>query len=320
MKTTGKYYSLWLCVLSSLLLIAGCSEVSDDFRIPTVAKLKVHEKGFEDVEADNFHGNIIRENKWDWDGCQDCHGPAPAFPGGISGVSCATAGCHVDFQGRAKTVEDCNTCHGDFRAAADDFASFAPPRDLSRNTSTTAVGVGAHHVHLRGDIMSAGIRCGECHDISFVVDEDHLTPTGPDKIVFGDLASLETQQIDMSEDGTPPKYNPHATAPTCENTYCHGNFKSGNNFLPVWTKVDGTQADCGTCHGDPETGNPLPTGIDEDGELIHIPGQFNCQVCHWQESGQPIARRLQDGSYVIEQKDLHIDGNIYITGSKRTDW
>jgi len=319
MKTTGTYYTLLLTLIGVALFVSGCSEVQDDFHMPSAAELKVHSEGFGNVEADNFHGSFLENNNWNWEGCQECHGQAPAFTGGASRVSCATAGCHVDFHGRAKTVADCNTCHGDFRAAFDDFASFAPPRDRSRNTDETAVGVGAHQVHLRGDIISTGIRCNECHVVpQNVFDEGHLDETGPDKVVFteGDLASLETQMVDMSV--TPPTYNPDAAAPSCDNTYCHGNFTGGNNFSPMWTVVDGSQSECGTCHGDPETGNPLPLTLDEGGP--HIPGVFNCQACHWQDSGQPIARRLEDGSYVIEQPELHIDGAIYITGQRRTNW
>lgn len=316
MKTTNVYYTFLIIVITGLLFVVGCSEVNDDFRMPAEAELKVHPGGFEDPEADNFHGYIIRDNDWDWTGCQECHGSAPEFTGGKSRVSCATAGCHVDFRGVAKTVEDCNTCHGDFRARADNFSSFAPPRDLSKNTETTAIGVGAHQVHLLGDISTDGIRCNECHVVpSEVFVENHLEPTGSDKVVFGELASFETELMPVTE---PPRYNPHATTPTCDNTYCHGNFSSGNNFSPEWTTVDGTQGACGTCHGDPETGNPLPKTEAEGGR--HIPGVFNCQVCHWLESGQPIARRLPDGTYVLEQKDLHLDTAIHITGTKRTEW
>lgn len=317
MKTTSLYYTLLLCVITGLLLIAGCSEVKDDFHMPPAAELEVHPKGFEDPEAADFHGIILRDKEWDWTGCQECHGEAPRFNGGKSGISCATAGCHVDREGRPKSVASCNTCHGDFQAAATDFVSFAPPRDLNKNTETTAVGVGAHQIHLHGDISSTGVRCNECHVVpGGVFVENHLTLSGPAKVMFGELASTDTRTVDM--DANPPRYNPDAVSPTCENTYCHGNFSGGNNFSPVWTIVDGSQGRCGSCHGDPETGNPLPITTEDGGP--HIPGVFNCHVCHWQESGEPIARRLEDGSFVIEQKDLHIDGAIYITGSKRTDW
>jgi len=324
MKKIGLYYILLIALISAALLVSGCAEVDDDFRMPAAAELKVHEEGFEDPESENFHGFFLRDNDWDWrgdwPGCEQCHGSAPRFEGGTSNVSCATSGCHVDFEGNAKTLEDCNTCHGDFRAAADDFASFAPPRDLNKNTDESAVGVGVHQIHLRGGEISTGIRCNECHVVpQEVFVENHLEETGPDKVVFnqGDLASFETRLADMT--ANPPTYNPDVAAPTCDNTYCHGNFSGGNkDFAPIWTVVDGSQSECGTCHGDPETGNPLPTTTAEGGP--HIPGVFNCQACHWQESDKPIARRLEDGSYFIEQKDLHIDGAIYITGERRTDW
>jgi predicted CxxxxCH...CXXCH cytochrome family protein len=303
--------------LIAIFALAGCADVADDFQMPLAANIKVHPPGFEDPAADNFHGTIIRNRGWDWDGCQQCHGQAPAFTGGTSDVSCATAGCHIDFQGQPKAVSACNTCHGDFRASANEFASFAPPRDLSRNTATEAVGVGAHQVHLRGGEISGGIRCSACHSFPVApLGDEHFEPTGPDKVVFGGLAARDTELSDM--EGNPPAYSADITAPSCSNTYCHGHFTGGNNFTPVWTVVDGSQAACGSCHGDPETGDPHPKTIAEGG--THLPGMINCQACHWLESDRPIARRLPDGTYVLEVPELHIDGNVYITGEEVTNF
>jgi len=317
MKTTSVYLNFLFCMITGLLIITGCSEVRDDFTMPAEAEFKVHPQGFENPQSENFHGTALKGANWNWTSCQECHGEAPMFTGGKSRVSCASAGCHVDREGKTKSVATCNTCHGDFRAAATDFYSFAPPRDLNKNTQTTARGVGAHQVHLRGNVFTVGIECNECHKVpSAVFEENHLEPSGANKVRFGTLSSTQTRLVDM--DANPPRYNPDAVGPTCENTYCHGNFSGGNNFTPVWTIVDGSQARCGTCHGNPETGNPLPTTTQEGGP--HVPGIFDCQICHWVDVDKPIARRLEDGTFVIEIKELHMNGAIHITGSKWTDW
>jgi predicted CxxxxCH...CXXCH cytochrome family protein len=319
MKTAGSLYILVMVLCTGVLLLTGCSEISDDYQMPPAAEIKVHPQDFSNPGADGFHGRVLRDMDWNWDNCEQCHGAAPAFTGGISNVSCSESGCHMDFEGQPKTVATCNTCHGDFRAKATDFFSFAPPRDLNKNTATTAVGVGAHQIHLRGDISSTGIACQECHDVpARVFTDNHLTPSGPNKVVFGELTSFDTELVDMQ--ANPPTYNPHAQTPSCSNTYCHGHFTGGNNYTPVWTVVDGSQAACGTCHGNPETGNPLPKTRAEGGR--HPAGmQFlDCQMCHFKEAGFPIARRLEDGSWVIEQKDLHVNGKIYLFEEERTSF
>ena len=52
----------------------------------------------------------------------------------------------------------CNTCHGD-------ETSDAPPLDLDGNRSPTAIGVGAHRVHLGGGENGRPLACAECHRV-----------------------------------------------------------------------------------------------------------------------------------------------------------
>lgn len=320
MNIAGISCRITVGLIISLLGFIGCSEIADDFRMPPAAEVEFHPKGFVDPSSVDFHGFYIRGTGWNFQQCEGCHGAFPTFTGGTTNISCAEAGCHVDFEGQAKLVTACNTCHGDFRAKANDFPSFAPPRDLAKNTSTEYVGVGAHQVHLRGNSMSDGVRCSECHTVYREVFEgDHLTPKGPEKVVFGTLASFETRLVDMT--AHPPTYNPNTISPTCDNTYCHGNFTRGNNYSPRWTFVGMNEARCGTCHGDPETGNPLPIGhFGAPPHPVIVPNIYDCQLCHWAEEGRPIARRLEDGTYVIEEKSLHVDGAIHPFGTRRTDF
>jgi predicted CxxxxCH...CXXCH cytochrome family protein len=315
MKTIGiLYLILGPVIVAVILLMSGCADVKDDFIISPAESIKVHSPGFENSAASNFHGNIIRNNNWNWTGCQECHGEAPNFTGGVSGVSCGTAGCHVDDRDVRKSIVACNTCHGDFHARANDVASFAPPRDLSRNNATTARGVGAHQIHLRGGANSDAIECKECHTVpAGVFVGEHLTPKGAAKLVFGEMTFFDTEGADMT--ANPPTYNPDDTGgPSCSNTYCHGHFTGGNNFTPVWNNVGSGEAACGTCHGDPATGYPLPEGH------FSFAGIENCQTCHYVTQGNPIAERRADGSYIIVDISRHVDTSIHVFGTKRTSF
>jgi predicted CxxxxCH...CXXCH cytochrome family protein len=72
-----------------------------------------------------------------------------------------------------------------------------------------------------------------------------------------------------------PGWN-EATA-SCGTAYCHGaTIPTGANKTPLWTAPSGTEATCGTCHGNPPT-----TGLHYD----HIGGgnwyaSANCSNCH----------------------------------------
>jgi predicted CxxxxCH...CXXCH cytochrome family protein len=115
----------------------------------------------------------------------------------------------------------------------------APPRDLSGNTATTFAGVDAHQSHLTANTgISQTIACGECH------------------VVPPSLAAHPDGQLDISwgllskAGGAGPSWDPGTLG--CSATYCHGSTLQGGTLTaPVWNKVDGTQAACGTCHGIP---------------------------------------------------------------------
>lgn len=89
-----------------------------------------------------FHGQSIRSRNWSMTTCRSCHGKD--YRGGRTGSSCYA--CHTAEAG----PEACNVCHGN-------AAHSHPPEDLSGNTSTSALGVGAHEKHM------AIFRCTHCH-------------------------------------------------------------------------------------------------------------------------------------------------------------
>jgi predicted CxxxxCH...CXXCH cytochrome family protein len=83
---------------------------------------------------------------------------------------------------------------------------------------------------------------------------------------------------------------------TCQNTYCHGEFSAGDqDNEPKWTVVDGTQADCGTCHGLPPTGPTRNIGF------THSESLTNCSQCHGS---------IVDENNNIIDKTKHINGVV----------
>ena len=147
----------------------------------------------------------------------------------------------------------CNGCHG----SADNAA---PPRSAGGETATTARAVGAHQSHVRAGPMRGAIACEECHPARPGVS----TPghaNGKVDVAFGALASR----------GAAATWS----GATCA-VYCHGATLSGGSVVaPTWTRVDGTQAACGSCHGLP------PTTLSGGGVHPAVPGGVTaCAACH----------------------------------------
>jgi len=152
-----------------------------------------HKQGWTSPGADDFHGAFIAAQNWSMEKCKTCHGSD--YRGGETDVSCYK--CHTSEAG----PEACNTCHGNQDNAA-------PPKDLSNNVETTAIGVGAHQLHVA---LFKG--CSICH----------ITPTA-----FSDSTHI---------DGTPyaevvETWGWDRNTATCANA-CHGDPNKSyiwNNF------------------------------------------------------------------------------------------
>jgi hypothetical protein len=125
--------------------------------------------------------------------------------------------------------------------------------------------VGAHQAHLLpgATAISNPIACGECHVVP--ADLSHVGPDAntPATLAWGPLARAN---------GSSASFDPASA--TCAN-YCHGaTLLGGSRTQPIWTKVDGTQAACGACHGDPPSSG---------WHVLHAaPTRENisCGVCH----------------------------------------
>lgn len=259
-------YLFLITVFMSIVFFYNCSEVQDDITQAPILE-GVHPDGFAKLGSDDFHSFTLQNTNWDLEQCQKCH--ASNFSGGTAGVSCLD--CHTSSEG----PKACNTCHGVFA----DETRIAPPNDISGNSETTAEGVGAHTSHVYENELTLNISCFECHpsqsgEGDFV--KAHIDGL-PAEISFGELAT---------SDLSAPGFNKNEV--TCSNIYCHGNFEFkkedsesqwiytdslivGENFSPKWTKVDDTQAACGTCHLLPPTGH-LNAGNDPDAAT--------CKGCH----------------------------------------
>jgi predicted CxxxxCH...CXXCH cytochrome family protein len=189
--------------------------------------------------------------------CDSCHGnppPAPhnnrtdcalCHPGTVddSGEIIVSGGLHIN--GVVDSDVACNACHG----TRDDGA---PPPALNGSTDTTYMGVGAHDEHMIGGRFTNGVECSECHIVPVNVnDPGHIDDDdGIAEVTFGPLAS---------EDGSNPVWNRGFPDPTCTGVYCHGaSLSPGGGTLtePIWTKVDRTQAYCGSCHANPPPDHP----------------------------------------------------------------
>ena len=240
----------------------GCTSVGCH---PTI---NVHVDGILDPSSNNFHGAFLKGIMWDMRNCRSCH--QDDYSGGIASPSCLQ--CHTFPNG----PEACNTCHGNFN----DIDRIAPPRDLNKDTLTTIPGVGAHMIHLYDNDLGSEIPCVTCHIVpQDVYDPDHVDTDPPAEIVFSNVAIVN--------EGINAIYNYGQVS--CSDTYCHGNFIftkdsapdslqfayqgdeiAGFNVSVIWNQVDGTQAECGSCHGLPPTGHiPVSANSCGRGAICH---------------------------------------------------
>ncbi|HEX7623628.1 MAG TPA: CxxxxCH/CxxCH domain-containing protein, partial [Anaeromyxobacteraceae bacterium] len=188
----------------------------------------------------------------------------------------AAAGGGIDSE-----LAVCTRCHGD---PANGNA--APPRSVRGLTDPAQLAVGAHQPHLRGGATRSPIACGECH----------VVPASPTGHGTGSAATVTFGQLATSG-GTAASWD--RTNATCT-TYCHGATLSagGTTTKPVWTRVDGTQAACGTCHGAP----PAPS----TGHPVVSSALTGCAGCH-------PATMKADGTIDVAG-GKHVDGQVEVGG------
>lgn len=305
MKTEG-YYRLSIVVAAAMSL-SGCSELKNGSQAVNPVFVYVHPAGFALPSSPNFHGIAIQNSGWEIRTCRQCHGGSYT---GSNGISCVSAGCHVDANGNPKSPESCNTCHGNFQSAANDTLSWSPPRSIAGDTSESARGVGAHQFHLLATLMnlSKPATCNSCHSVpSSVYVPGHFDSPPPAPVTFVNaLANTPSGGLTPS-----PSYDSQSLR--CNNTFCHGNWQllksnspyqfayadsviSGANYSPQWTGGD-SQVACGTtCHGLP------PAGHQNFGTSV-----TTCTSCHYLDPAK------QSGPL---DQSIHINGKIDLYGQE----
>lgn len=121
----------------------------------------IHRPGLMNPADPDFHGALLRELRYDYDGCASCHGAD--FAGGSAQRSCL--GCH------SEGPRACTTCHDD------------------------APSSGAHRAHVLGGELGKAVGCETCHVVpadvlapGHVLDADGELDPAPAEVVLSGLA------------------------------------------------------------------------------------------------------------------------------------
>jgi predicted CxxxxCH...CXXCH cytochrome family protein len=197
----------------------------------------------------------------------------------VLGASCAPAGSPSSG---LPVVVTCTSCHGG--------ANPAPPGSLAGDVAPSALGVGAHQVHLRDTAIRAALPCDACHLVPATVDAPgHVD--GQVTVTFGALAR---------RDGASPKWE--RAAARCDGVYCHGaTLPGGLATAPAWTYLvepDPARPEhCGDCHGAPPPA-PHPTAA---------AAPAGCRPCHATTVGADGVIDLAGGRHLDGQVDLTPD-------------
>ena len=183
------------------------------------------------------------------------------------------AGKHINGKVDIAGISACNACHGD-------AANAAPPKSLKGQTATSFREVGAHQAHLKSSTWRAKLMCADCHKVPKTLnDTGHIDTAAPAEVSFSSLAKADGGK-------------PYWSGASCSGSYCHGaTLSGGTNTAPSWTKVDGTQAKCGTCHSLPPTKNHTSNKL--------------CSMCH---------KATVNSAGKIIDAGKHINGKVDLAG------
>jgi hypothetical protein len=180
-----------------------------------------------------------------------------------------------------------SSCHGS-------ASNNAPPKSMSGATETTFVGVGAHQQHVLGSGWHRPVTCSDCHAVPATVDSPgHIDGDNKAELTFGMVAGASS-----TWNGT-----------TCT-VGCHGSVAIGAAIpTPQWTKVDGTQSVCGSCHGIAGTGM-------SGQHNRHIVGEnMECTECHGDVIGS-AKTFVNTALHINGVHDVKMTAGTYNAGTK----
>lgn len=197
--------------------------------------------------------------------CSSCHGAPPTSHARARCAECHPLDRHINTTMDIGAGQPgCLGCHGSGTSAA-------PPRDLLGNTSTSALGVGAHRAHLDGGHrLAPPVPCDTCHVVPTTV------------LAVGHLDSADAAEVKAAVGWD-------RDARTCNNR-CHLQAR------PDWT---GTQvAFCGSCHGVPPA-TPVHANVHQLSQ---------CTTCHSNTVDVFGNIKLTDGPGGVTSP--HMDGDV----------
>jgi predicted CxxxxCH...CXXCH cytochrome family protein len=229
------------------------------------------DEGADPADCGRCHGAPPPAPHPAWNRCTECHPGTVRADGTIDVVG----GQHINGIVEA-VMPGCDGCHGSGGNAA-------PPVALNGAVATNVLGVGAHRTHLTGGALRGPIPCVSCHTVpGDVRAAGHLDASATPEVTFSGLARA---------DGAAPAWN-RAQA-TCSGVYCHGATRPGGaDTTPIWTRVDGSQILCGSCHGVP----PPPPHVASD----------RCDLCHTRTVRADGTIDVAAGTHINGQVDVQV--------------
>jgi len=217
------------------------------------------------------------------DACGTCHGLPPKTDShpqvdtchrcheGVTDENGKIISASKHINGKVDRTNSCNGCHG-----SED--NDAPPTDVQGNTEKSAIGVGAHQIHLTGTGRAAPVACEACHTVPGSPGaEGHMDSTPGAEVIFSGVAIHGDRKPSWDKDKE-----------TCAESWCHGPTTAGASLSPQWTS-SATLA-CDGCHTLPPADGHFPL--------------TDCSLCHPKVVGE-------DDQSIIDAT-LHVDGTIQV--------
>lgn len=232
-------------------------------------------------------------------------------------VTCSTVVCHgqgAPIWGTTTTAHQCQKCHGSRTQA---FTNFSAPQvapgyggtgtDTSMTKSApTDPRVGAHQRHLLTNVLSAPVKCGECHVTVTAIRSANHWNYSTATLTFNGRATAN---------GHTPSVSRSAGIMQCSNVNCHvGKHNTGATPSPFWNMTgllketaNRVDAGCTKCHAMPPSSALVPShlGLTVNASDTMAQVATNCVGCHTN-----LNTSATNIGNAFQSKTLHVDGII----------